>query len=167
MQVKCGICGKKIDKDTAYCIIRPSGNAYYGHYYCSKEEYDNFQIDKVVKQKTIDLCAEILDTHFNQYYIKTMLEEVSQQYNYDLIFNYLYDNQDYWYKYLKSKVFVSVYGEVRYFKVCLLNNLGDYEKKISQEEIQRVRSDIENVEIVNTKRKEKKRRTFDELEELF
>lgn len=167
MQVKCGICGKKIDKDTAYCIIRPSGNKYYGHYYCSKEEYDNAQIDKVVKQKTIDLCEEILDTHFNQYYIKTMLGEVAQHYSYDLIFNYMYDSQDFLYKLLKSKTFVSMYNEVRYFKVYLLNHLSDYKKMISQEEIQRVRSDIENVEIVNTKRKEKKSRTFDELEELF
>lgn len=167
MQVKCGICGKKIDKDTAYCIIRPSGNKYYGHYYCSEEEYIGFQKDKILKKKTVDICGEILDTHFSQGLIKKMLNEVAEYFDYNLIFNYLYDNQDYWYKYLKTKDFVSLYVEIRYFKACLLGCLEEYEKTISKDEMQRVHDDIENIEIVNTKRKDKKRRSFDELEELF
>lgn len=59
--VKCQICGKKIDKDTAYHWVHETktGNKY-NKYACSLEEFENDKRDKELYKKTQYLTDDIL-----------------------------------------------------------------------------------------------------------
>lgn len=54
MQVKCLICGKLIDKKTAYCIPTKNRN----NYYCSEEEYLARQREIEVFNKALEVIVE-------------------------------------------------------------------------------------------------------------
>lgn len=168
MKVKCRICGKVLEKEEAYCIMLKKADGYpYGTYYCSEEEYTTFFKKREMREKIYQLCAEILDTHFNNGRIQKMIAEVEKEFDCNVIFNYLYDKQDYLYRYLKNKTFVSMYGEIRYLKAILMNALEEYSKTLSQDVVKRVQDNIGNIDIEATKYKDKKkRRAFDELEDL-
>lgn len=168
MQAKCRICGKHLDVGDAYCVTKEKANGCKNNfYYCSEKEYTDYFKNKELKDKTYQLCAEILDTHFNEGPIRKMLIEVANIYDYNAIFNYLYDNQDKLYRQLKNKTFQSIFGEIVYLKAILLSDLEWYQKSLNKEEVRRILNDIENIDIIPTKKKIKKRRSVEEMEGDF
>lgn len=154
-----------MEKEDACCIPKTYPDGYTCNcYYCSEQEYVDFFKQRALRDKSYQLCAEILDTHFNENLIRRMLDSVATVFDYNTIFNFLYDKQDYYYRKLKNKTFVSMYNEIMYLKAILLSELESYQKNLSQDTIKRTYDDIEEIQIIPTKRKEKRRRTIDELE---
>lgn len=168
--VKCQYCGKGLDINDAYCYVRNYTN-YQGQprqenlYFCNEDESIKATKRVALQQKTYELCADILDEHFSKVSVMAMLHGVTYKHEWGVVFNYLYEKQDYLYRLLKKKDFVSLQGKLKYLKVVILNNIDEYAKKLDMDHVKKVVTNIENVEIRHTTRKTK-RRPLEELEEV-
>lgn len=168
--VKCRYCGKSLPIEDSYCYVRDYTN-YQDQprqekiYFCNEDESIKETKRVALHQKTYELCADILDEHFSKVSIMTMLHGVTYKHEWGVVFNYLYEKQDYLYRLLKKKDFVSLQAKLKYLKAVILNDIDEYAKKLDMTEVKKVVTNIDNVEITHTTRKGK-RRPLEELEEV-
>lgn len=167
--VKCRYCGKSLPIEDAYCYIRDYTN-YQGQprqeriFFCNEDESIKETKRVALHQKTYELCADILDEHFSKVSVMTMLHGVAYKHEWGVVFNYLYEKQDYLYRLLKKKDFVSLQGKLKYLKAVILNDIDEYAKKLDMEDIKKVVKNIDEIETCVPHKSSKKRRGFSEIE---
>lgn len=147
MLVKCKICNSRVERDNAYKVIVNGKN----NYYCSEQEYSEWQRKKEIKDNTYNLIFQIFDRKITNTILYKEITELSEIYTYEKIFAYLTENE----KYLSGvmgKDFTSEYGQIRYFTAILKNSLADFRYK---EEI--VKKEFDN-DIPNMKFNRKQKR---------
>ena len=140
MEVKCRICGKKIDRDKAYCVPKFVERKISGTkmikqvntYYCSKEEYEHFLYEKTIKEQ-LEKELDILVTSFIGETHNTILYKEKQLWGNDIkkIISFLKDNESNISRAM-AKDFTdkngkpSEYAKIRYFSAIIKNGINDY-----------------------------------------
>lgn len=151
MNVKCRCCGKQINRDTAYKILKGKTN----NYYCSETEYNNDLYEKALIQKdkndTYTLIEEIIGKTINTALFKEIQTWLLVT-NYKNIVSYLSDNKQQILNSMQNRNFNNEYGKIRYFSAIIKNNIGDY--KPTQPEVVKQT----NIEVYETKFKSKPKR---------
>lgn len=132
-QVKCRVCGKKIDKDTAF-----QGSP--RMYYCSEQEF-----------RTENAFWEMVREFLGSTNHTALFKEVALWGDHGKVLSYMQENRAK-IEHDMAKSFNSEYGKIRYFSAIIKNNIADYVP--SQPEIERQVSD----EIYDCKYKPKERR---------
>lgn len=159
MLVKCKICGKKIDRDTAYKIVltRPSGTV--NMYYCSKEEYEKKENEK----KYFKECQYLIDRLFGEVVVDNsknkMLSELHKAgYSYEMIYNCMEDNS----AKIENALVIkrndfngSMYNKLAYVFGIVRKEINRYEHNDIDKKINK--DVIDESEMEKTKRKELKR----------
>ena len=161
MQVKCRCCGKMIDREIAYKVITNKQNTYY----CTEKEYLNKIQQSQYHTDMINKIFVIFNCMITNTILFKEISELEMIYSSKVILNYLSANEDYLKKLLSNKSFSSQYAKIRYFTTILKNNLADY-KDNTVEMDNNIENKISEIEIVNMKYKQKKkRRSIAEIEE--
>lgn len=154
MLVKCRICGKKIDRDTAHKVRNKNVN----EYYCNQDEY----LEKLKKIKVKNNTYEEMFNIFGRKVTNTILfkeiTELESVYGYEKIYQYLCENERYLTNVL-SKDFKSEYAQIRYFSTILKNSLADFKIESKQPE-KRIEIDMPTVKYAQRK----KRKSLFEIE---
>lgn len=127
LNVKCRICGEKIDRNIAYRVTKGKINMYY----CSEKEYIDDITKKAQKAAPKNRLNKIIEEFIGKTENTALYKEISLWLNvadYDTISDYLTDNKD---KILTllNKDFVSEYAKIRYFSAIIKNSIGDYKPK--------------------------------------
>jgi len=122
MLVKCKICGNKADRNEAYKVVVDGKN----HYYCNKNEYNEWRKKKDIKDRVYNLIYEIFDRKVTNTILYKEIGELADVYTYEKILAYLTDNENYLTSAIK-KSFVSEYAQIRYFTAILKNSLTDFQ----------------------------------------
>ena len=122
MQVACKICGKKIDRDTAYKVKCGKINKYY----CNEQEYQEVSKKKKLKDDIYSLIFEIIGNTKNTALFKEvkLWLEVA---DYEKIRAFLIDKKDTIIWSLNHKNFPSEYSRIRYFSAIVKNSINDFE----------------------------------------
>jgi len=139
MLVKCKICKNKVDRNEAYKAVVKGKN----NYYCSIEEYVNWNEVNESRMRVIDLSFEIVGETTNTSLMKD-LANIAKVHGYVKIKNYMEDNYDHIIESLERINFETEYNKIRYFTAIIKNSIGDYKEK--QEEVEDVT--VHNVDIV-------------------
>lgn len=126
-QVKCKICGEKIDKDKAYCIEKEGKTGKITReYYCSEEEYESDRFLKSLWKEILLLYDYILGytciskTKVNQ------IKEIETNYSREQLYNCLKANADSIKMYLNEKDIYEEYGKISYITSAIKNKIKDY-----------------------------------------
>lgn len=127
-QVKCKICGEKIDSDKAYCIekINEKTGKKTRSYYCSKEEFERDKYLKGLWREILLLYDYILGytciskTKVNQ------IKEIEENYSREQLYNCLKANADSIKMYLDEKDIYEEYGKISYITSAIKNKIKDY-----------------------------------------
>ena len=166
---KCILCGKEVDRKTAYKVKKGSKNIYY----CNKEEYDEW----VSAEKEIDnfthsiwyLIEEVLDTKetYSWKEIRGMISDLHKKYSLDQIEGYLESETDRISHILKNKSFSNNYAMTRYYIAVVKNNIDVYYKDFDseEEEIPQIKI-VEDFYMTPPKYKQIKRRAMIDIEKL-
>ena len=126
---KCKICGKTLDRKTAYKIISNGKNLYY----CNEKEYADWKSKKDNEEKLIEqimfvvtqtLNIEFSDLVYNN--IKSMISSLKQLYSLEQIFQYVNNESERISDILSKKDFKNCYNMIRYYIAVVKNNIGDY-----------------------------------------
>lgn len=130
LNVKCRICGKSIDKNTAYKILKGKVNTYY----CSEKEYTDYLVKQSEQQQkkkdTYALIEEFIGKTTNTILFKEVGIWLTVA-DYDTICGFLKDNKERIQRTL-NKDFVSEYAKIRYFSAIVKNGIGDYKPPVSE-----------------------------------
>lgn len=78
-RVRCKICKKVIERETAYSPLK-------GQYYCSVSEYNNSMEDKHYQKKTKDLLNELFGYTVVNTFMNKRLNELRQSFTYKEIY---------------------------------------------------------------------------------
>lgn len=134
MQVKCRLCGKKINKECAFQA--PTGGGRF--YYCNEEEANVKEterakkIEKNNKPKKIDpVYEEIADIFGYRIQNSALFKEMKfwrEICNDEKILAYLQENKGY-IKNAVERLNSNEYARIRYVSAILKNNLKDYVEK--------------------------------------
>lgn len=143
MLVKDQLTGKKIDKDTAYCLEKVSSSGKITRkYYTSEEVYLNWKNQKDEREKCIQKMYDILEYQpfmkIPTIFFKKLNEEW-EPYGFDVV-NICIDNNIDSIKWaLKNKRFNGETSKVMYIAAIIENNLNDAlkEKSKIQKEIKK------------------------------
>lgn len=172
MRVTCQICKKKIERDTAYKVVKMSktGVSKTVKYYCSEEEFLNEQNRKKKirddQDKVYKLCCDIFGykIHNSQFFTEWhMWEDLKTN---EIIAQYLQDNME-CLKEICQKDFDNEYNKIRYFSAFLKNNLYDYKPKPT-EEVRVVPKVVAQETFYEAPTHSlNKRRSLDDLEDMF
>lgn len=162
MQVKCRVCGKKIEKQDAYAVITDKDRKYY----CSKEELDDFEAKKKLKNDIYDIICDIFGYKIQN---SALFKEQKSWHNLcddEKIFAYLQENRDYITNTIK-RLDSSEFAKIRYFSAILKNNLHDFASKnsikpIEEKQILEIVVDDDYIMPVNRKKKTERRKGFGE-----
>lgn len=161
MQVKCRLCGKKIDKKDAF--QSPTGGGRF--YFCNEEEAKTKEEEKLKKienthkEKRVDpVYEEVADIFEYRIQNSVLFKEMKlwrEICNDEKILAYLQENKDYL-KNAMGRLNNSEYARIRYFSAILKNNLRDFKmQKVVVEPVKR-NVDCEMYEI-STRSKSKRR----------
>lgn len=135
---KCRICGANINTTTAYkVIVCDTNNKEKRFYYCSKDEYEEYEARKkkeaADKDKAYGLICDIIG---RKKIINTALwkewklwSEVASD---EVIAQYLEENKEYLTGAIARLDDVE-YNRIRYLSAILKNKLGDYKLKVKEE----------------------------------
>lgn len=165
---KCTHCKKDIDKSTAYLVenITKGGNKS-RKWYCSKEEYEQIQHDKVVKS---EVYAEIL-TYFPSIKIVNSLPKflfmevgiIASQHSWDKILDYLKENAQYIERAL-DKDFSADTSKGKYLAAMIRTGCEKEQKVVVKEPVKKQTEEFVMIEpIIHPKKKTPQRRGFDDL----
>lgn len=134
MEVKCKICGKKIDRDTAYKIEQVKKNKK-GEikttrmYYCSETEYKDYIYNKSVSEQLRKELGDLVTSFIGETQNTILYKEMTYWGNDTAkIVAYLQENRDYIGRAM-AKNFVSEYAKIRYFSAIIKNNINDFKPK--------------------------------------
>lgn len=145
--VKCKICKNKIERDDAFKVVIKDKN----NYYCNALEYEQHNIEKESRFKSIDLIFEIIGETTNTNLFKE-ITEITKVHSYTKLLNYLEANQLELHK-VMNKDFGNEYGKIRYFSTIVKNQIGDFKDKEINEEVTVHADIIEEVKYKPTKKK--------------
>lgn len=148
MLVKCRLCGKKIEKEIAFCA--PNGGGRF--YYCNEDEFKAKEKEKVKKiedkeeakknkpkkEPKIDPVYEEIANIFGYRIQNSALFKEMKLWrnicNDEKILAYLQENRDYIKKSL-SRLNSNEYARIRYVSAILKNSLHDFEIKVEPQKI--------------------------------
>ena len=173
MQVKCQICGKSIDRSTAYKVVVGGVNKYF----CSEEE---FNADKARK----DYAKEVLETIAECYQycsgygeppynvVKKELKENLKAIEVETIYQFVKENREKLKKTVEKKIerdgpFGQVYFAFRYISGIIKREIleKDWKAKQIAPTIQKTGIDLNFYNIKPNINHLKKRRSLDDLED--
>lgn len=175
MQVKCQICGKSIDRSTAYKVVVGGVNKYF----CSEEE---FNADKARK----DHAKEVLETIVECYQycsgygeppynvVRKELKENLKAVDVETIYQFVKENREKLKKTVDKKIerdgpFSQVYFILRYISGIIKREILEKKWKATQVApvVQKTSIDLEFYDHKPRVSWVKKRRPMDELEEML
>ena len=151
LNVKCKYCGKLIQRENAYKVVKGNVN----NYYCSETEYNNMLSAKLAEQKNKEKMYSLINDIIGKTTNTILFKEIKiwlSVTNYSNIVSYLIDNKQFLVDTMQKKNFANDYGMIRYFSAIVKNNIGDY-KPPTPEIIRKI-----DIEIYDTKFKPKTRR---------
>ena len=131
-QVKCKICGSKIDKDKAFCVetISQKTGKISRKYYCDDIEYENFinkkQKEKEDKDTMFKLINEILGYECIAFtLINKEIKPILTKYTYEDINYCLNDLKEQIRDYMELKDIDKEFQRIRYIMTVLESNIMD------------------------------------------
>lgn len=125
MDPKCKICGKTLDRKTAYCVRKNGKN----FYYCSQEEYDRWTDEKDKKEKIKNYISSLSNCGMSTICwteINNCISLLIKFYSLDQILDYLRYDTERILNILSDKDFQSNLAKVRYVIAIIQNNIEDY-----------------------------------------
>ena len=173
MQVKCQICGKSIDRSTAYKVVVGDANKYF----CSEEE---FNADKARKDhakevlETIAECYQYCSGYGEPPYnvVKKELKENLKAVDVETICQFVKENREKLKKTVEKKVerdgpFSQVYFSFRYLSGIIKREIleKDWKAKQVAPTVQKTGIDLNFYNVKPNTNQLKKRRSLDELED--
>lgn len=173
MQVKCQICGKSIDRSTAYKVVVGDVNKYF----CSEEE---FNADKARKDhakevlETIAECYQYCSCYGEPPYnvVRKELKENLKAIDVETICQFVKENREKLKKTVDKKVerdgpFSQVYFSFRYVSGIIKREIleKDWKAKQVAPTIQKTGIDLNFYNVKPNTNQLKKRRSLDELED--
>lgn len=174
MQVKCLICGKLIDKKTAYCIPTKNRN----NYYCSKEEYLARRREIEAFNKALEVIAECYQycTGYAEPPYSLVKKELSDNLKVipiETVKAFVEENREKLKKTINRKIeingqFQSFYFEVRYISGIIKREILEKKWEESKPEPQTVHIGLGDIDFYSNPISEnhiKRRRPLNELED--
>lgn len=173
MQVKCQICGKSIDRATAYKVVIGGVNKYF----CSEEE---FNADKARKDhskevlETIAECYQYCSGYGEPPYnvVKRELKENLKAVDVETIYQFVKENREKLKKTVDKKIerdgpFGQVYFAFRYLSGIIKREILEKNWKTKQvaPTVQKTGIDLNFYNVKPNTNQLKKRRSLDELED--
>ncbi len=189
MLVKCRKCNNKIDRALAFKVVVGDKNAYY----CNEEEYKQHVEEQKLKEekrrkykeeqkllkKEKERIKELKDSIYT--YIRNIfgylptntsiykeMNEVFQNFDYDLVLRYLEQQNEYLKNVIHSKEFTSEYGKIRYFSAILKNSLADFKRESKKNKVEDnselIKCCYDNEPLEVKYKRKKKKRTLEEIE---
>lgn len=125
MIVKCRICGRRLNRDSAYKIIKQDKN----QYYCSSDEYNQMLLEKSCKQNICSILEDVLNNNVNYSLLVKEINALTKKHSCFKVLHYLQDNKDYLEQIAYNKTFSSDYGKIRYIFTVVANNIIQYQYK--------------------------------------
>lgn len=173
MQVKCQICGKSIDRSTAYKVVIGDANKYF----CSEEE---FNADKARKDRAKEILATIAECY--QYcsgygeppynVVRKELKENLGAIDIETIYQFVKENREKLKKTVEKKIerdgpFSQVYFSFRYLSAIIKREILERGWKAKQVApiVQKTGIDLNFYDVKPNTNQLKKRRSLDELED--
>jgi hypothetical protein len=132
--VRCNGCGRAIEKDKAYCVIKGPQKLYY----CSKEEYEGGE-EYIAKRNeyeegTLRAVKNIVcydqnkdEYSFNASLYNTLLAEWLQSASPKKVYYYLTYEEDRLRNILIRKEIERISGRLKYLSAILINSISDYD----------------------------------------
>lgn len=158
MNVTCKFCGKKIEKESAYCVRSNSGR---NAYYCTENEYVDALAVRARKQKLLSDLSEVLGYDVSsQKYFFPMLKEVTDAFPVLKVADYVAENTVYL-KDVLDRPFENGFMRTKYLMAVLKNQLIRYDP----ENQVKLASDFEILPIKWQKRPH--RPTVEEMENAY
>lgn len=173
MQVKCQICGKSIDRSTAYKVVVGGTNKYF----CSEEE---FNAEKARKDhakevfETITECYQYCSGYGEPPYnvVRKELKENLKAIDAETIYQFVKENREKLKKTVEKKVerdgpFSQVYFSFRYLSGIIKREIleKDWKAKQVAPTVQKTGIDLNFYNVKPNTNQLKKRRSLDELED--
>lgn len=174
MQVKCQICGKLINRDTAYKVTVGNVNKYF----CSEQEYNT---DKSCKDhikevvETIAECYQYCTGYGEPPYnvVKKELKDNLKAISIETIYQFIKENREKLKKTVEKKIerdgpFAQVYFAFRYISGIIKREILEKKWKATQvvPVIQKTGIDLEFYNSKPNTNQPKKRRALDDLEDM-
>lgn len=175
MQVKCQICGKLIDRSTAYKVVVGGVNKYF----CSEEEYtvDKARKDHVKEAlETIAECYQYCSGYGEPPYnvVRKELKENLGAVDIETIYQFVKENREKLKKTIEKKVerdgpFSQVYFSFRYLSGIIKREILERGWKAKQVApiVQKTEIDLNFYNVNPQKTQQKKRISLEELEDNF
>lgn len=147
-KVTCQICKTKGDTDSFYKITDDNGKS---KYYCSKEEYQSFRLEKEKRERLLDyILLEVFNYEKGQKVNSILfkkLKELSSFYDVEVIyecFTEQKDNIQYW---IKTKNFNNEYNMICYVMKIIEGNINDTYKKWKYKKQQTLKQENTSVDL--------------------
>lgn len=132
--VRCNGCGRSIEKDGAYCVIKGPKRLYY----CSKEEYEGgkeyIEERNKYEEGTIRAVKDIVcydqnkeDYSFDMTLYNTLLVKWLQSASSKKIYYYLTYEEEKLKNILIRKNIEKITGRLKYLSAVLISNIADYD----------------------------------------
>jgi hypothetical protein len=170
MLVTCKICGKKIDRDSAYKIITigPKNGKKTNHYYCSEEEWQKEEERKKKAQEDKNRVYSLICDMFGYKIQSTKFFDEWAKWNKlksnEIIYKYLRENESHLQQ-ICDKLYDNEYSRIMYFSAILKNSLRDFKPKVKTVEQKKA---VIDETIYNTPAQSlNKRRSLADLEDMF
>jgi len=168
MLVTCFICKKKIEKDTAYRakVIGPRSGKETIKNCCSEAEWQAEEIRKENKKKVYDLICdmfgyEIINTQFFAEW--ALWNKLKSN---DIIYKYLRENEERLQQ-ICDRSFENEYQKIRYFSAVLKNSLKDFKPKVEVQQVETPKVVVEETIYEAPVHTLNKRRSLEDLEDMF
>ncbi|MEI2465148.1 hypothetical protein [Niallia taxi] len=148
----CQICKSKGDTATFYKVTDDKGK---NKYYCSKAEYNHFNIEKEKKQLLMKYIAEEVLGYVDGQIVPPILikkiGDLNKFYDYEVIHKCFELNNDsikYW---IENKGFTSEYGMISYIMKIIESNINDLYKqwKYHKQQTSTIENNVLDVSIIN------------------
>ena len=150
LKPKCQVCKKEINKENCYKVPKKNGGFFY---YCSETEY----LKMIEKKNTYDNMKKKIGDIIGVTINSAINKEISiwnTVADYNTIYHYLCQNENYLYKIINHKSFDTEYGKIRYFSAIVKNNIKDFKaKEVKEEPTKSVDIEIYEVKFKPQKRK--------------
>lgn len=149
MKVKCKICGNKIERDTAYKIVKEQKTKKVNLYYCSEDEYNKQQEEIKQRDKCYEIVKDILGVPIIKPGLIKQLKTIREFYEYSIITKtFKFKSEDIKWA-TSNKEFNSEYSKDRYVLAIILNNIEDVKKVHMKdlEEMNRLFNKAENNDV--------------------
>ncbi len=145
MQVKCKLCGTTHEKTESYS---PTGKS---PYYCSKEEYEEEQVNQIMRKSTFTLLHDdILNYDERQIVVNKKLEQLGKSYGWEIVFKtfkHCENDIKFW---IQQKNFDNEYLKINYIMAIITNHINDIYIKYKNEKRQKKENNIYiDIDILN------------------